>query len=204
MSRSVNNIRDTMDKNYIGDYVGGSTTSNGTAGGTTLVTTAADVLQRQAEDFVPGVAEVLSGACSGESRPIASVAVSSGIATFTVSNAFSAQIVSGVTFRIHLFPVAWKMDAIAEAMATSQDIMPRVIQEELLAGNLLRNANLELWQGPVPATATSVTVTVQGPHPAVFVIAASNASANSKLGADYVCDGTADNVEINEAIGLMP
>lgn len=39
---------------------------------------------------------------------------------------------------------------------------------------------------------------------ATLVVAASNASARSKAGADYVCDGTSDEVEINAAINDLP
>jgi len=38
---------------------------------------------------------------------------------------------------------------------------------------------------------------------ATIKIAASNATAKSKAGADYVCDGTADDVEINAAIASL-
>ncbi|MDP2366350.1 MAG: right-handed parallel beta-helix repeat-containing protein, partial [Ignavibacteria bacterium] len=39
---------------------------------------------------------------------------------------------------------------------------------------------------------------------ATLVVASSNASAQSKAQADYVCDGTADNVEIQAAIDALP
>ncbi len=39
---------------------------------------------------------------------------------------------------------------------------------------------------------------------ATYVIAASTASATSTVQADYVCDGTADNVEIQSAINALP
>ena len=39
---------------------------------------------------------------------------------------------------------------------------------------------------------------------ATLIVAAGNASPRSKLGADYVCDGTADEVEINAAIAALP
>jgi len=42
------------------------------------------------------------------------------------------------------------------------------------------------------------------PTPATLVVAASNAAAQSKLGADYVCDGTADEAQINAAIAALP
>lgn len=41
------------------------------------------------------------------------------------------------------------------------------------------------------------------PRTATLVVAASNASAKSKAQADYVCDGVADDVEINAAIGAL-
>ncbi len=39
---------------------------------------------------------------------------------------------------------------------------------------------------------------------ATFVVAANDSSATSKAQADYVCDGVADNVEIQEAIDALP
>ncbi|MDD5220951.1 MAG: hypothetical protein PHV11_10315, partial [Candidatus Bipolaricaulis sp.] len=42
------------------------------------------------------------------------------------------------------------------------------------------------------------------PRTATFVVAASDASAQFKLQADYICDGTADDVQIQEAIDALP
>jgi hypothetical protein len=42
------------------------------------------------------------------------------------------------------------------------------------------------------------------PRSTTIVVAASDSSAKSKAQADYVCDGTADNVEIQEAIDELP
>ncbi len=42
------------------------------------------------------------------------------------------------------------------------------------------------------------------PRTATFVVAASDATAAEKRGADYVCDGTADDVEIQAAIDALP
>src|SRR5690349_2402619 len=39
---------------------------------------------------------------------------------------------------------------------------------------------------------------------ATFVVAASDSSANAQARADYVCDGTADEVEINAALAALP
>lgn len=43
-----------------------------------------------------------------------------------------------------------------------------------------------------------------GSRAATIVVAASDAAAASKAGADYICDGTADDVEINAAIAALP
>ena len=47
---------------------------------------------------------------------------------------------------------------------------------------------------------------IQGMNPrtATLVVAASDASGKSQRGADKVCDGTADEVEINAAIAELP
>ena len=51
---------------------------------------------------------------------------------------------------------------------------------------------------------TSQLPTTLSPRSATLVVAASNASTASKDGADYVCDGTNDEVEINAALASMP
>jgi hypothetical protein len=43
-----------------------------------------------------------------------------------------------------------------------------------------------------------------GSSSAALVVAASDASTHSKTGADYLCDGTGDQVEINNAIAALP
>ena len=56
-----------------------------------------------------------------------------------------------------------------------------------------------LTEDPTPPTATLEPVTFAGPVEATFLVAASNARDEIKAVADYVCDGTADQVEINAA-----
>jgi parallel beta-helix repeat protein len=60
--------------------------------------------------------------------------------------------------------------------------------------------------GQVPVATGSVEASAWGAmlHPATLVVAASNASAKWKNGADYVCTGTADNVTINAAMAALP
>ncbi|MCK5642458.1 MAG: right-handed parallel beta-helix repeat-containing protein, partial [Gammaproteobacteria bacterium] len=54
---------------------------------------------------------------------------------------------------------------------------------------------------PPPANSPTPTPTPSPtPTPATLIVAASDAAPQSKLGADFVCDGTADEVQINAAI----
>src|SRR5690554_3352234 len=54
---------------------------------------------------------------------------------------------------------------------------------------------------PVPAIPTPAVPTVTGP---IIIVAASDSSAASKDGADYVCDGIDDQYEIQAAIDALP
>src|SRR3990167_8242269 len=53
-------------------------------------------------------------------------------------------------------------------------------------------------------TLEDVSVGRSGSYSATITVAASNASAASIATADYVCDGTADDVDINLAIAVLP
>src|SRR3990167_10758410 len=53
-------------------------------------------------------------------------------------------------------------------------------------------------------TLEDVSVARTGSYSATFTVAASDASAASIAMADYVCDGTADDVDINAAIAALP
>jgi hypothetical protein len=57
------------------------------------------------------------------------------------------------------------------------------------------------FAGPVTFAST---LTAKTGGSATFLVAANNASARVKAQADYVCDGTADEVEINAAIAALP
>ncbi len=150
MSRTVAQIETCLSKNYLFDYVSGAASGDGNVSGTTVLTTSDDVLQKPGETWVPYILELTSGTYSGQSRQISSVAVVSGVATITVVNAFGGQVLSTVTFRVHRLPPARKIDNISAALASLQDILPYIIEEEFLAGNFVKNCNLEYWQGNVP------------------------------------------------------
>lgn len=77
----------------IGSTATGTTTANGNAGGTTLIQTGRSEADRY---FVGMMLKITSGTCNGQKRIVTSWVKTTG--TFTVSQAFSAQIVSGITF----------------------------------------------------------------------------------------------------------
>jgi len=52
--------------------------------------------------------------------------------------------------------------------------------------------------------ATSNVLSVPTGRTATYIVAASDSSVSSKAQADYICDGTADNVEIQVAIDALP
>jgi parallel beta-helix repeat protein len=58
-------------------------------------------------------------------------------------------------------------------------------------------------RGVVDAPQAGAAIASAGARSATLVVAASNATAAEKAGADYVCDGTGDEVEINEAIAVI-
>ncbi len=74
----------------------GTCTSNGNAGGTTLIDS---LLAIYGNDYLIGASvAITSGACSGETGTISDFVQSTG--TITLSGAFTAQILSGVTFTV--------------------------------------------------------------------------------------------------------
>jgi hypothetical protein len=52
--------------------------------------------------------------------------------------------------------------------------------------------------------ASRMNVTGGATRGATLIVAASDSTAKEKAGADYICDGTNDNVEINAAIDALP
>jgi len=77
----------------VGSTATGTTTANGNAGGTTLIQTG----RSEANSYFVGMLlKITSGTCNGQKRIVTSWVKTTG--TFTVSQAFTAQILSGVTF----------------------------------------------------------------------------------------------------------
>jgi len=124
-------MRDMMSE-IMGDYFHSTTTSNGNAGGTTLVDSA---LSAYGNDYFGGVNNsryvyITSGNTKGEERIISDFVGSSG--TITVSAAFSAQIVSGVTYEIHSYSVGDKKRAINLALWDAYPYYYKLIEDSTL------------------------------------------------------------------------
>lgn len=131
----------------IGDHFAGTTDANGAATGLTLISD--DLLRRPANEFVPWHTEISSGGADGEvrvNRQFTRDAANSDEPTITAEWAFTTQILSGVTFRIHRFRPDLKLEAIDEALRMLINVVPVIITEDFLAGQLLRNGNFELWR----------------------------------------------------------
>ncbi len=199
MSVTRTQIADALSQR-IGDYLP-ATATGGNAWGTTVTTADSRVLRHMAGSLKGYYLEVLSGTCEGESCQITDHTSSGRVTTLTLNGGFSAAIANGVTLRIHRLDPAQKYDAINFALRESWDVLPREVIEEFLGPNLLRNPNFEQWR--TAEAAATVTVTITGTHTggtATFVVAASDAKSYSKAAADYLCDGTADEAQINAAL----
>lgn len=134
----------------IGDYITGTTSAAGNAGGTTAITTSDDVMSRAGQSFVPYYLELTSGTYNGQVRQISDFSVTAGVGTLTVVNAFGGQVAISVTFRIHRIPPNEKLRNLSAVLGEMNDILPRIVVEEMLTGELLRNANLEQWRADTP------------------------------------------------------
>ena len=149
MSQTVSTIEVEVSK-LAGDYFTGSASGNGAAGGGDFPTTSEDIASRPAQNWQPHTVEITSGTYDGAVRPVSSTSQATGVITINVLPVFAGQILSGVTFRMHRFPRLWKIQAISSALEEITDVMPRIITEEFLSGQLLRNGMMEQWRGNTP------------------------------------------------------
>jgi len=127
----------------IGSTATGTTNANGNAGGTTLIQTGRSEADRY---FTGMVLKITSGTCNGQKRIVVSWKQSTG--TFTVSPAFTAQIVSGVTYvfltvTLPQYPHKFKEKNPSEtkARALPSNVLPLVISP----GKGLRTVELEAY-----------------------------------------------------------
>lgn len=158
MTVSLENLRREMSR-QMGDFWNSSLTSNGNAGGTTLVDTE---LQRKADDWIDDSQMemydiITSGTQDEEERKISSLSTS----TLTVL-AHGAQIDSGVAYEIHrLFSPSDKRIALVWAARNSYPwLYNRIRDENKTYGDWLRNGGLENWaSASTPDSWTTITVT---------------------------------------------
>lgn len=131
----------------IGDYFAGTTDANGAASGSTFISD--DLLLRPGNSFVPWYSEITSGDRDGDVRvnqQFERDPDNSDEPTITAENPFGAQIVSGVTFRMHQILPLWKAEALAEALRALTNVVPLIATEDFVSGQLLRNGNFEHWR----------------------------------------------------------
>lgn len=145
MTTTLRNAEILLSKE-IGDYWAGTATSNGAAGGTSIVDTA---LSAKNNSWIESTTremydEVTSGTYDGEERRISSLDNTTG--TLTVL-AHTGQIASAVTYRVHrMFKASDKVIALVEAAKEAYPfIYERILDESLVSGNWLKDGSFEIW-----------------------------------------------------------
>jgi hypothetical protein len=140
MSTTLANARILLSEE-LGDFWSGAATSNGAAGGTTIVDT---LLMAKANDWIPDDAYdlILSGTYVDQERKISSLDNTTG--TLTVL-AHGGQIASAVTYEIHrLFTASEKRRALLQACKTAFPHIHKQIRDtSLTTGNWLRDGDFE-------------------------------------------------------------
>jgi hypothetical protein len=98
------------------------------------------------------------------------------------------------------------LDAVESASLKASSLTSGRVPIAGTGGLLGDDADLTFSGATLTATNATVTtlLTAKTGRTATLVVAASNATALEKAQADYVCDGTADEVEINAAIAALP
>ena len=136
-------------KRYFGDYLSLSASSNGNAGGTTIVDTGL-ANYAEGDDAFPGWwVLITSGSASGESRRIkGSGGYTSSSTTITVSEAFSTQILSAVTFELSENKPEDYHDSTNRGIEQLHPMLfLPIVDESLVVDNLLSNSLMETFSG---------------------------------------------------------
>jgi hypothetical protein len=140
MSTSLENCEILLSKD-LRDYWASTSTSDGDAGGTTIVDTA---LQAKGGDWITDEAYdmITSGTYDEEERKISSLSTS----TLTTL-AHGGKIASGVTYRIHrLFSASDKRRALVEAVKDAYPAIHKKIYDETkTSGTMERNGCVTVW-----------------------------------------------------------
>ena len=125
-----------------GQFISGTTTGTGNAGGTTAVDTGVQVYDTGwlANKWLL----LTSGNNSGEFRRISSVTTT----TITVVSAYTNQIASSVTYEIHDFDPTFYQNALNRAgQALFPDLYLHVRDRSIMVDNLLSNFDFETFSG---------------------------------------------------------
>ena len=107
-----------------GDWWSDTTTSNGNAGGTTLIDTSLAKLSLDDDFCINWYVRITSGTNDGEIGKVSAYAQSTN--TITVTSAFTGQVLSGVTYELHRLNPAQKLNALSRA---SVNVYPELYLE---------------------------------------------------------------------------
>lgn len=134
---------------FIDEWVGGTTTANGAADGSTIVDTT--ILPEYGNNRLnTRLVMATSGTYSGQVRRVKTSVQATGVLTMLTN--FGGQILSSVTYELSPFHqdnylrVAIN-DAILEVFP---DLGRQVMNEDLISGNWLPNGSMRDWEGGLP------------------------------------------------------
>ncbi len=147
----------------IGDFWASTTTSDGAAGGTTLIDSALmakqnDWITKESYDFL--TEEPVSTAAIYEERLITGLSNTAGTLTVLAhGTGGTGQIASGIDYEVHrLFSPSEKRRAlIAAARMAYPHIFKEIRDESLISGNWLKDGSFEIWTSSTALTNWTTT-----------------------------------------------
>ena len=137
---------EVLESKAIGDHYDMTCSADGAADGSTLISSS--LLRYPSQSFRGFTVEITSGARDGDKRVCKTNEISDSTATLTPYNAFGGQIVDAVTFRLHRIPPEEKLQAIDEVLRGLGRVVPLILTEDIISGELLRNGHFEFWRTP--------------------------------------------------------
>ena len=130
------------------DYRSQSLTSNGNAGGTAIVDTTLAQLSPDTDFCKDWWVQLTSGTYSGQIRKVSAYATST--TTITLISAFGGQVLSGVTYELHVIHPTAKLNALNRGL---EELYPSFLylplrDKTLVLDNLLSNSDFESYTSP--------------------------------------------------------
>lgn len=201
MSTTLLNAQIQLSKD-IGDYWASTATSDGAAGGTTIVDTA---LMSKNDDWIDNSSAemydlITSGTYINESKRIASLSNTAGTLTMA---AHGGKIVTGVTYQIHrLFSPTDKKLALIQACRDSYPYLYKHITDDSkIAGNWLKDGSFEVWTSSSALTYWTTTTSTLAKTTTVNYLKHGNYSCKLSTAAGNIKQSITNNQDLQSLAG---